>query len=110
MLLLVMCLANAGCVSAQLVGSNRDGNRKILTFKYLNEGADMVIRARRNDAISTAKEKCSGRVRVLDENAQTENQGYTSIGNNANSAYALNSSYSFIRFECMETGPKDEIY
>lgn len=66
-------------------------------IKYLNQGADFVIKARREDAYKKMYESCSGRYKIVSESPQAEGGTVTPIGN---SYIFAQSSYWYITFQC----------
>ncbi len=68
---------------------------------YLNEGADFVTNARREDAYKQAFDACSGPYEILAENASYTDPMYLSrISGNTVTTTGYSSEYRYIYFTC----------
>lgn len=68
--------------------------------KYLNNGADFVIKSRREDAYKQMYMACHGRYRIVAEGSREEGGVVAPIGNGA--AYYGGFQYWYIQFSCVE--------
>lgn len=65
--------------------------------KYLNQGADFVIKARREDAYKKMYESCGGRYKIVSEGPRAEGGAMVPVGN----TYMFSqSNYWYISFQC----------
>ena len=106
--LLIGLMAFTGCVSAAMVvrprvktksqyGPVNEQNRRG-TIKYLNQGAEFVKKARRNDAYEQMYYACGGKYRIIAEGVRSEGGAIVPFGQ---LAFFLDSQYLYIEFECV---------
>lgn len=99
---LLCFLSLTACMTAEMVKHpNQDMNSQYApqnekqygVVKYLNQGADSVIKSRREDALKQMFEACKGKYIIQEENS-------TFSGRYATFTTLNNSEYVYIRFEC----------
>lgn len=102
--LIVFFLYISSCATADLVhpvgGSayapTNDSQRPGLV-KYLNQGAEFVIKARREDAYKKMFESCDGKYKIVNEGQQADGGSMTPVGN----SYMYSQfNYWYISFIC----------
>jgi hypothetical protein len=74
------------------------------TVKYLADGADFVVRSRREDAYKKMYEDCHGRYSIVDETIEKEG-GAAAVApsyNGGATAFAAPFTYVYITYECVE--------
>lgn len=96
----------SGCATAEMVnppgGSgaayapSNDSSRPGM-IKYLNQGADFVIKGRRDDAYKKMSEACSGKYSIVSEGPNSEGGTVMPVGN---SMMFMQSQYWYITFKC----------
>lgn len=101
-------IALSGCSAGMVVkpGTNsnspfapvNEGERPGIV-RYLNEGAQFVKEARRNDAYRQMYDACSGKYKILREGPRSEGGVIIPSGN---SAIYADSQYIYIEFECVK--------
>ena len=95
-----------GCASAKIV--NQPGNsaapyapvnesHRPGVIKYLNEGADFVIKKRRQDAYKKMSYACGGKYSIVSEGPKAKGGSVVPVGN---SMMYLQSEYWYITFAC----------
>jgi hypothetical protein len=101
-----LILAASGCTTASMVnypGRNTSAygpsNASSLpgTISYLNQGADIVIQRRRDNAYKQMYDACNGRYSILSEGSQTQGGVATSMGS---STFYSPAQYWYISFKC----------
>ena len=103
-LLLALFLGLGGC-AAQMISkpgtasqygpSNEDS--RVGTIRYLNQGADGVIKARREDAYRQMHGACKGKYKIVSEGSQNNGGSATTFGQ---STFFTQNEYWFINFNC----------
>ncbi|MGE0171844.1 MAG: hypothetical protein AB7T49_03630 [Oligoflexales bacterium] len=68
--------------------------------KYLNQGADSVIKARREDAYKQMFDNCSGKYKIDAEGPRTEGGYVTAVSSSA--ATWGDIQYWYIQFSCVK--------
>ena len=103
--IVLACLSS--CTSAEIVNPIGSGSGSAYApsnevqrpgmIKYLNQGADFVIKARREDAYKKMYDSCGGRYKIVSEGPQAEGGAMLPVGN----AYMFaQSNYWYISFQC----------
>lgn len=67
-------------------------------IKYLNQGADFVIKQRREDAFEEMHEACAGEYKIVSEG--NKNEGAMITPGLGNSLMVFDSEYWYITYEC----------
>jgi hypothetical protein len=110
-------LLAVGCGSATMVNSpGRSGSAYAPVnegqgpgvVKYLNQGADVVIRSRRDDAYKQMHSSCGGPYRIDAEGPQVDGQTAMMIPGApgaSSSVVVQNQEYWYIRFSCVGAAP-----
>lgn len=104
---LAIALTIGGCVGANMVSSPRSDSaygpinegERVGVIKYLNAGADSVIKARREDAYKQMFDACSGRYEIVAEGGASEGGTVIATGN---STTYVTSQYWYIQFKCVQ--------
>jgi len=66
--------------------------------KYVNQGADFILKARREDAYKQMYDACNGKYKIDAEGQKTEGGFVQAMGNGA--AYSSDNLYWYIQFSC----------
>ena len=104
-LMFVILALNIGCVSAQLVETVHSPY-KGGTVKYLNQGANAVIIARKKDADKKMKLACGGDAEILRSGTSSEYGG--GLVTNSGFIIPISSEYVYISFKCVELTAKEK--
>lgn len=112
----IIVLILSGCASAEMVNpvsslesdelnGAPDANAPVNeherpgVIRYLNQGADFVIKDRRRDAYMQMKQSCRGKpYKILAEGPQLQGGVVTQMGN---SAFFSQSEYWYISYQCL---------
>lgn len=108
--LLILCLLLSGCATSHEVieptksrfGPVDQSQRGVV--KYLAQGMDSIVRARREDAMETMYENCHGKYRILQEAMQADGSGSMAVPMSSGGWMAFSNSqkYVYIQYECVE--------
>lgn len=89
---IVQSVGGSGSAYAPTNDSQRPG-----IVKYLNDGADFIVKARREDAYKKMYESCNGKYKIVNEGPQAEGGAMTPVGN----SYMYSQfNYWYISFQC----------
>jgi hypothetical protein len=114
----ILPLLAVGCGSATMVNSpGRSGSpyapvnesQRPGVVKYLNQGADVVIRSRREDAYKQMHSSCGGTYRIDAEGPQVDGQTAMMIPGApgaGSSVVVQNQEYWYIQFSCVGPTPR----
>lgn len=95
-----------GCASAFVVNPDSTpskyapkGYKRKGTVKYLNQGADFVIKSRREDAFKKMHTSCGGEYKITSEGERVDSDGiFVPVGGGMTGFFQ--SKYWYISFEC----------
>ncbi|WP_414928236.1 hypothetical protein [Pseudomonas sp. IT-P74] len=96
----------AGCMSAEMVSSPNSGSAyapvnessRSGIVKYLNDGADIVRKQRREDAYKQMHAACGGRYNIDAEGSNAEGGA---VINSGTGSFWAQSNYWYIQFSCV---------
>ncbi|WP_139348064.1 hypothetical protein [Pseudomonas sp. C9] len=96
----------SGCMSAEMVSSPNSGSAyapvnessRSGIVKYLNDGATVVRKQRREDAYKQMHDACGGQYRIDAEGSNTEGGA---IINSGTGSFWTQSHYWYIQFSCV---------
>jgi hypothetical protein len=100
----IACLS--ACTSAEMVSSPNSGSAyapvnessRSGIVKYLNDGADIVRKQRREDAYKQMHDACGGQYRIDAEGSNSEGGA---IINSGSGSFWAQSHYWYIQFSCV---------
>jgi hypothetical protein len=113
LLLLISLLGLTACQMASLVSTLHEGDKSIAIVKFTGIESNPGGAKLRQKAIGIAKETCKGKVKLLSEGAQMDVVGsssYQQAGTGYSSTGIDTQQNTYLKFECLDQHPTEQIY